>query len=71
MEYKPVAELSFLQLSFPVDLVEIGLRDKRSVLCVAKQTSKTFIAVKIVQEVKRKSLPGKTALVISENIKGL
>lgn len=63
-------ECSLLQGPFPVDLVEIGLSNRTSVLCVAKDSSKVFIAFKIVQEIQRKGLSGSFTLIITQNSTG-
>jgi len=63
-------EANLLQGPFPVDLVEIGLSCRTSVLCVAKDSSKIFVAFKLVQEIQRKSLSGYFTLIITENTSG-
>lgn len=63
-------EANLLQGPFPVNLVEIGLSCRTSVLCVAKDSSKVFVAFKLAQEIQRKSLPGHFTLLITENTSG-
>ena len=72
MADKPsVKELSFRRPRHEVDLVEGAVRDGRPcVLCVAKDKSKVFIAVKLVELWSRKCREGKKCVLLTENPEG-